>query len=184
MNLTMRPARWPADEHGLANLSTDYVTDRIYRLHREPFAFWLREEVLAASRHRGFPSLATELPKIRGAEHVVVAAAAGTILGIVVANLEAWNRRVRVEELHVAPLARRQGIGRALMDTVVAFARARGARCVWLETQAENHPAIQFYLRYGFRLCGLDERLYDPAAAGAADLAVFFAFDLEARTGA
>jgi len=184
MDLTIRPARWPADEPGLAALATDYVTDRVYRLQREPFAFRLCEEALAAPRRRAYPSLAAALPALRTAEHVAVADAAGALVGAVVANLEAWNRRVRVEELHVAPAARRRGIGRALLDSAVAFARARGARCVWLETQAENHPAIQFYRRCGFRLCGLDEGLYDPASAGGADLAVFFALDLATPTGA
>jgi len=97
---------------------------------------------------------------------------------MVAANLEAWNRRVRVEHLVVSPSARGRGIGRALMDTVTAFARSRGSWCVWLETQADNYPAIQFYQRLGYRLCGLDEYLYDPASPAAGDLAVFFALDL------
>jgi ribosomal protein S18 acetylase RimI-like enzyme len=61
------------------------------------------------------------------------------------------------------------------MDSVVAFAVAEGSRCVWLETQASNYPAIQFYRRLGFGLCGLDERFYGPASP---DTALFFARDL------
>jgi ribosomal protein S18 acetylase RimI-like enzyme len=34
--------------------------------------------------------------------------------------------------------------------------------CLWLETQNVNYPAVQFYRRMGFRLCGLDETLYRP----------------------
>jgi ribosomal protein S18 acetylase RimI-like enzyme len=68
------------------------------------------------------------------------------------------------------------------MDSVVAFARDRGAWCVWLETQADNSPAIAFYRRLGFRLCGLDECLYNPASPAAGDLAVFFALEPVPRT--
>jgi ribosomal protein S18 acetylase RimI-like enzyme len=37
------------------------------------------------------------------------------------------------------------------------------ARCLWLETQNVNGPAIALYLRQGFRLGGFDDTLYDPA---------------------
>lgn len=61
-------------------------------------------------------------------------------------------------------LRRRRGIGRALMDSVVAFAGQVAARCVWLETQDVNYPAVRFYRRLGVRLCRVDQWLYDPAS--------------------
>ena len=53
-----------------------------------------------------------------------------------------------------------------------------GARCLWLETQNTNYPAIQFYQHVGFRLCGLDESLYDPAGPGRNEIALFFVREL------
>jgi ribosomal protein S18 acetylase RimI-like enzyme len=50
-----------------------------------------------------------------------------------------------------------------------------------VETQNTNYPAIQFYQRYGFKLCGLDERLYDPATQSIEETALFFALDLQER---
>lgn len=178
MNVTIRPTHWPADERGVASLDFSYTTDRIYRLHREPLSFCFSVEVLPSPMHKVIPSLEGELPHLRTMQHVVVAEEDGVLLGLVAANQEAWNRRVRVEHLVVAPGARGRGIGRALMDSAVTFARGCGSWCVWLETQAENYAAWQFYQRLGFRLCGLDERLYDPASPVASDLAVFFALDL------
>ena len=54
-----------------------------------------------------------------------------------------------------APHARR-GVGTALLDALLAEARARGATRVALETGsgAAFEPAIAFYERHGFELCG------------------------------
>lgn len=194
MDFTLRPARWPDDERGAAALDFSYATDRVYRLHRGPLSFRFTVEPLASPLRKVIPSLAADIPQLRAMEHVVVAEGdrdaspdasrdgAAPLLGLVAANLEAWNRRVRVEHLVVAPHARGRGIGRALLDSAEAFARERGAWCVWLETQADNYPALQFYQRLGFRLCGLDECLYDPESPAAGDLAVFLARDLDPPT--
>jgi hypothetical protein len=46
----------------------------------------------------------------------------------------------------------------------VCHRRAPGrlAACLWLETRNVSYPAVQFYLRMGFQLCGLDQSLYRP----------------------
>lgn len=49
------------------------------------------------------------------------------------------------------------------MEALAGHARqVTAARCLWLETQNVNYPAVQFYLRLGFELCGLDQTLYAP----------------------
>jgi GNAT superfamily N-acetyltransferase len=110
--------------------------------------------------------------------HVVVAESEGRPVGVVAADLSDWNRQVQIEHLYVAAGWRGRGIGRALVDSVVGFAREVGTWCVWLETQNTNYPAVQFYLRYGFQLSGLDERSYDPATQPFEETALFFALDL------
>jgi hypothetical protein len=62
--------------------------------------------------------------------------------------------------------------------TGVKYAKGTEARCLWLETQNTNYPAIQFYHRAGFRICGLDESLYDPQGPGRGEVAVYFAREL------
>ena len=62
-----------------------------------------------------------------------------------------------------------------LLEAVDAFARSVSARCVWLETQNVNYPAIQFYRRAGFAFCGFDTSLYDPNDLIMEDVALFFA---------
>jgi ribosomal-protein-alanine acetyltransferase len=52
--------------------------------------------------------------------------------------------------LTVAPEARRQGIGRALLQRFLADARARGAQQCFLEVRVSNEAAVALYAHEGF----------------------------------
>jgi ribosomal protein S18 acetylase RimI-like enzyme len=100
-------------------------------------------------------------------------------VGLAAADYAYWNRRLVLWHLYVAPAVRGRGLGTTLLESVIGYARGVKARCVWLETQNVNVPAIRFYGQRGFRLCGLDTRLYDPAGPVAGETALFFALDLD-----
>jgi ribosomal protein S18 acetylase RimI-like enzyme len=53
-------------------------------------------------------------------------------------------------DLYVSPQARRQGIGRALMEHAAEFARATGATRIELSTAIDNHPAQALYDSLGY----------------------------------
>lgn len=55
-------------------------------------------------------------------------------------------------DIRVAPYARRQGIGTALLEAVERHAGERGAHSLRVETQDINVPACRFYHAHGFRL--------------------------------
>jgi GNAT superfamily N-acetyltransferase len=55
-----------------------------------------------------------------------------------------------LEDLFVAPEARRGGLGRALVATTIERARARGCRRIELDTAETNHPARALYESMGF----------------------------------
>lgn len=57
--------------------------------------------------------------------------------------------------LAVAPAAGGRGVGRRLVDAVVAEARARGARKVTLRVLGPNTVARRLYVRCGFEVEGL-----------------------------
>jgi ribosomal protein S18 acetylase RimI-like enzyme len=46
------------------------------------------------------------------------------------------------------------------MNHAVKVAKERGARMLVLETQSCNVPAINFYLKFGFKLIGFDVAAY------------------------
>jgi streptothricin acetyltransferase len=77
-----------------------------------------------------------------------------------------WNYFANIENLVVDVEVRRKGVGRALIQQAVVWARSRQLAGVMLETQDNNVAACLFYQRCGFELSGFDRYLYrgnDPA---------------------
>ena len=62
----------------------------------------------------------------------------------------------------VAPEVRGQGVGEALIDAVVEWARASGARRLLLDVGDHNQPAIALYARMGFEPNGTSGSLPAP----------------------
>ena len=84
---------------------------------------------------------------------------------------------------HVADLGlmvdaehRRRGIGRALLDAAVDWARQEGVRKLELHVFPHNEPAIALYESFGFRREGLRREHY-RRASGYVD-AVLMAYDV------
>lgn len=68
----------------------------------------------------------------------------------------------QVMTIGTAPEAQRHGVGRALMDALLAHSRAVGAEAVLLEVRVDNGPAIAMYEAYGFERIGVRKRYYQP----------------------
>ena len=58
----------------------------------------------------------------------------------------------QLRDLYVAPDHRRQGVARALVDDVVADARAAGAARISLQTEVGNDRALALYRSAGFEV--------------------------------
>jgi ribosomal-protein-alanine N-acetyltransferase len=81
---------------------------------------------------------------------LLAAERAGEVVGFV----EFHRRRdgqVTLYHIAVAPAARRQGVGRAMLDGLVTVARASSAGRILLKCPIDL-PANTFYQRYGFQL--------------------------------
>ena len=65
-------------------------------------------------------------------------------------------RHGELKSMHTAATARRRGVGRAIVDHLLAVAAARGARRVSLETGTMEAfaPARSLYAGVGFVPCG------------------------------
>ena len=71
-----------------------------------------------------------------------------------------WNKFCYVEELTVDTEFRGKGVGRALMNRAIQWAKQQGFPGVTLETQDNNVPACKFYEKCGFALSGFDLYAY------------------------
>jgi [ribosomal protein S18]-alanine N-acetyltransferase len=81
-----------------------------------------------------------------------------------------------VDEMHllnltVAPTRQSRGLGRGLLDALVAECRRASLATLWLEVRESNPRARSVYRRYGFEEVGL-RRGYYPAVGGREDAIV------------
>ena len=167
--MTVRPATWASDADGIRALDTSFTTDQVYRFGRERGGFGFALPLLTtAPLTKSYP-----LPDSDPGDGAFVAEVEGEIAGFAQVEPPAWNGRAPVPHLYVSTTHRSRGLGKALVDALAAHAKAAGARCLWLETQNMNYPAVQFYLATGFYLCGLDESFYDPVELPG-EFALFF----------
>lgn len=71
---------------------------------------------------------------------------------------EAW-----VQNIAVRRDVQRRGIGRALLEALLAEAGRQGVRHTLLEVAADNAPAQRLYAAYGFEPIGVRRGYYQPS---------------------
>ncbi len=74
--------------------------------------------------------------------------------------------------LCVNPEYRAQGLGRYMLDHLLAYARSHRTRVAVLEVRCSNAPALALYEAMGFRKIGVRKGYY-PAFGGREDALVF-----------
>lgn len=75
--------------------------------------------------------------------------------------------------LGVVPEARRKGVGAQLLNVLAREVARSGAKELWVYTEPDNHPAIEFYRANGMDPRGLFADLGLPQAAASARSMVF-----------
>lgn len=65
-----------------------------------------------------------------------------------------------LENIAVAPSARRQGIGKTLLQALVTYARNAGGDSIFLEVRESNASARSLYEASGFRQTGVRKSYY------------------------
>ncbi len=121
---------------------------RLAEIERDAGARFDAIPALAAIPEVLVPPGAFDAALARG--QVWVAAVDDVPIGFAYADL--LDDAVHLEELDVLQAWGRRGIGRALVDTVVADARARGRAAVTLTTFRDVPWNAPFYLALGFRV--------------------------------
>ena len=124
-------------------------------------AWSLREELFDTPRIKTYPNEAFD-PAVyidNPDEAAFLAMCDGKRVGSIRVGVR-WNQNAFIDDLLVARAHRGCGAGTQLMDAAVAWGRGRGLQGVSLETQDTNLLACRFYMKYGFRLGGIDRMVY------------------------
>lgn len=79
----------------------------------------------------------------------LVAEIAGSLVGT--GGLRVTGHKGQIVRVSVAPAVRRRGLGRRLVVALLACARQRGLRRVWMETNDDWYAAIALYAACGFQ---------------------------------
>ena len=90
----------------------------------------------------------------------VVAESDGQVQGY--AGVDLGGEVADVMTVAVAPSAQGRGLGRALLDSLVARARGDHAAYLMLEVRADNAPARKLYEHNGFEVLNVRRRYYQP----------------------
>lgn len=188
----------PDDALALHQLDYSFEADRIFTLHvhgslaqcntgviGEPaLAFELLETQIDPplyKDYRGYEvTLADVEAKLQRIDGGYVAMADGQVAGTVLLSMEDWRSLARIEDLIVGRQFRRYGIGSLLLNCACDWARNHGCWAILLETQNVNYPAIQFYLRNGLEVWGINQHFYPPGSVEH-EVAIFFGKKVSCR---
>lgn len=107
-----------------------------------------------------FWSELAEVPRTR--YYIVAESAAAEIVGY--AGLCAARDQADILTIGVRPDYQGTGLGRRLLDALLAETRRRGCREVFLEVRTENQAAIALYDRAGFEMTGRRRGYYGPGS--------------------
>jgi GNAT superfamily N-acetyltransferase len=103
----------------------------------------------------------------------------GRIAGILDLVPQEWNDTAWLWNIMLDTDIRGRGIGRALFERAIQWARQKGYRALVLETQTSNVPACKFYAALGCRLDGLRETLYTNRDLERGEVAIFWVYELD-----
>jgi L-amino acid N-acyltransferase YncA len=95
-------------------------------------------------------------------EHPLVAVENGRIVGWVAlapTSSRACYAGVAESSVYIAESARGRGVGRALMETLIANASAHGIWTIQTSMFPENDASVALHTRLGFRVVGRFERI-------------------------
>lgn len=171
--IIIREICWQSDGEHLSNFDALFAAEYIYRVVINGMSV----EIIEAKLDIPFQKIYQfdwVKNDVEASDYSVAAEIEGLIVGFAAVKYEEWNKRAVVTGIYVAPESKGKGVGRALIDSVLNYAKTTPARCLWLETQNINYPAIQFYIKLGFRFCGFDKSLYNPVEVSPDEIAFYF----------
>jgi len=173
VSFEVRPANSNDFTHLMAidhSCSSDYVWQLELRSDPKRVTADFHEVRLPRAVTVTYPRAPSTLLEEWANRDVVLVAVQGELpVGYISVVEERSSASVRVVDLVVSPVVRRQGAASALLSAVQVWAGERGVYRIVLEMQSKNHPCIRLAQKFGYEFCGYNDRYYPTQ-----DVALFF----------
>lgn len=175
--LSVRLAK-PKDR-GLCNqLDGTYQTDSVWQMHLQEDEQAIRvvfnQVRLPRTMTVAYPfSDEAVSERFDLSSNLLVVSYEGTILGCIDGEVDVTGRIFQISHLIVHSQARRRGVGRYLMSSVIQLATHHQCERISIAIQTKNHPAISFVQKIGFEYCGYNDQYFQNG-----DIAILFALKL------
>ncbi len=116
-------------------------------------------QIVAIEQEQAFPWTETQLRECldAGDECLVVEGEQG-IAGFSI--LRVAGEESEILNIAVKSSSRRKGYGKKLLESILAIAKSRGAKVVFLEVRVSNWPARKLYTSHGFQQVGMRKDYY------------------------
>lgn len=123
----------------------------------------LEQEVFAAEAW----SESGMFSEITAAHSYYIGAVQGELVGYAGLRISPLDHSADVQTIAVSQQARGSGLGRRLMEQLLAKAKSAGAEQVFLEVKSSNDVAIALYKSLGFEQIDVRKRYYQPSGEDA-----------------
>lgn len=158
----------------LLKINHNFTSERVWQMEiqREDnhLEIVFREVKLPRSVQVSYPVDFHTLPDLWNQRSVIlVAVIDGAPIGYIGLMENLSPKSVWVSDFAIEPKHRRQGVGTALMLSARDWAKKRKEKCLVMQIQPKNYPAICFAYKLGFEFCGYRDRHF-----GNGDIALFF----------
>lgn len=131
------------------------------------------EEIFETTEEMRFPDENYDFDAMSG-EHIFVGAYDGEACVGLAIYRHAWNRYLYLYDLKVNRAFRRCGAGALLIEAGMELAKEHGYLGLFTQAQDNNLAACRFYLKAGFRIRGMDTRVYHGTRqAGKSDILLY-----------
>lgn len=186
--ITIRPLT-PADVPRLDQIDANFESDRFLAVEKAIDGLGVTWRLIERPLDLCFISTdytfqpgerAALIERLRAADGLYLIAEDGARLAAFIdVEAERWRGAANVWHVFVDRTRRRQGLGQALMQRVIDWARQAGLRGIVCETQTNNWPACNFYRQLGFQLCGVDDHFYSNEDVALKEVALFWWYELK-----
>ena len=156
-----------SDIDGCLQLDHSYETERVWQMSLQPntsdITVRFRTERLPRAIEITYPINRVHLGNALHTDYGFLIAElkdTPSIIGYLVIHQEGSFNNAVIKHIAVDKPYRRFGVGRRLLTIAQRWALEHDIRQLFIETQTQNYPSIQFCQSCGFTFCGFNDQIF------------------------